>query len=1443
MQPLVMTPGPGERLVRFVGDQLSLHLTLGGSLPEGWQARLRTNLGRGDALRREIIHAHTGQVKLANASWRDVPMTALDGAWSISFSLTEVGFFKAKAYAIDPQGRQHWPHGPDFGVSVHPDAYRTANTIYCAFPRMFGPTRTAANTIDPKHEAILKTLDGEGYTVIPPSGKLRDVIAFLPHIIDTLGCRILHLLPVSPTPVTYARFGRFGSPYAVQDLLAIDPALVEFDKRTTGIDQFRELTYATHARGAKVFLDVVINHTGWGSTLQENHPEWFVRDEKGSFVSPGAWGTVWEDLVEMDHSNPALWEHIADVFLEWCRRGVDGFRCDAGYKIPVPAWRYITARVQQEFPDTVFLLEGLGGSWEATENLLTEGAMQWAYSELFQNYSRQEISGYLDYALKQSRRVGLYVHYSETHDNDRLAKLGREWSLLRNRLCALSSVSGAFGFTCGVEWLAPEKLNVHSSRGLAWGSEENIVPELARLNRLLVDHPCFFDNATLIPLGTGDDHVFALSRVSSEGLDRVLVLVNTDLKTPRVLLLENKVYEHLGSPALDLLGQSPPAIKETPDGKIQFLLQGGECFCLSAALVPKGLSGDRYREKHAQSAWAITMISRRIHVRDISPFDWRKMAKLIEAGPGRFLAAINRLDPALVKEDVIAALEKAENPNHYPAVVVWDLLSRRRITVVPQDHWLLVQDDAPFRAVLRLGNGTPPQHVVSMHVGKHHIAAFIPGQTVGDAELDLERYCVDHQHVRAQIRFIALPPRTTSHEPPAASPLVLLTNKRGGMARLCVDPGRIQSKYDCLLGANLHPTVPVDRHIFAKRARLWVNADGFVTPLDLRSLVEFAPGPPAEWRFVASAGNDRAVELILTADMLDGQNATVLHFRRPEGPVPFGHDLAPECRVSLTLRVDIEDRNFHHETQHNGGAEHHFHSHTRALSQKPGFEFTPAVDRHLRVFSDSGAYYPQPEWCDGIAHPVEASRGQTSGGDAYSPGWFELPLPKGKSATLTVTAESIDPTPAEVSDFIAKRRAANELALRKADVAAHDDFAQRMALALQAFVVQRAQGKTVIAGYPWFLDWGRDSLITARGLLAAGMADEVKQLLEVFGRFEDRGTLPNIIHGEDASNRDTSDAPLWYGIVCEDFAAHDQSLYSTVVDPRGRTIADILRAIATGYRDGTPNGIKMDAASALIWSPSHFTWMDTNYPAGTPREGYPVEIQALWIRLLRQVARLAEPAERASWTALADRAEASLLKFFWLEERGYLADLLIARPGQSAAEATADTALRSNSMVAVTLGLLAGERAQRCVDAALRYLVVPGALRSLAPLPVSPPLPVHGAHGQLLNHPGEPYWGRYEGDEDTRRKPAYHNGTAWTWTFPIFCEALACAWQFQPAAISAAKHYLASMEQLLHEGCLGQIPEILDGDAPHTQRGCDAQAWGVSEALRVWKLLNDGATR
>jgi len=1442
-----MTPAPGGRVLRYAGDRLSFALQWsdGSALPLGWRALLRTNLGRAAALRKEIIHAHTGGLDPASSSWHDIPLEAAGTLWHREIALTETGYFKAKAYAVDPQGAQHWPEGPDVGISVHPDAYRSANTIYCAFVRMFGETRTAKSTERLTVEARLKQLDAQGYTVIPPSGKFRDLVTQLPHIIDRLGCRILHLLPVNPTPTTFARFGRFGSPYAVQDLTTVDPLLVEFDKRTTGVEQFCELTYETHAQGGRVFLDVVANHTGWGSTLWERHPEWFVRDDRGMFVSPGAWGVTWEDLVELNHSNPPLWEELASVFLTWCRRGVDGFRCDAGYKIPVPAWRYITARVLDEFPQTIFLLEGLGGSWRATEDLLTEGGMQWAYSELFQNYSARDVAAYLDYSVRQSERVGLYVHYSETHDNERLARLGRTWSLLRNRLCALASVNGGFGFTCGVEWFAKEKLQVHESRGLSWDKEENIVEELAKLNVLISDHPCFLDGATLLRLSGDESPVFALSRTSAEGLDRVLVLVNTDPKSAHEFLLSSVTFEELGEPKHDLLVSENIAVKHA--GKsASFRLAAGECRCLAVAPTPAGLHGEAYRLARAQAAWGICALARALPAEAIGAYSWRDLARRVEASPAAFLSAISYLDETVALPDLLEAVENTLAAVRYVPVVTWSVADVKKVTLVPPRHWLLLRDKARFRATLKLNDR--PEHVESVSALGFHYAFFGPDLSAGEGVLRVERFTAEQQRIDGVVRIVSATPDVKLDNLPAGffkeqptsqgSPSVLLTNGRGGMARLRVNLGRIDSKYDCVLAANLHSALPVDRHVFVKRIRAWVVADGFISPLDQTSLISFTPGPPAEWRFVASAGDGRAVEVRLLADMSEGENTTVFRFVRPRGKPAVGTDLPERCHVSLTVRVDIEDRNFHWETLRNGGSEHHFTAHAHALNDAIGFVFAPAADRQLRAVADRGVYHHEAEWSVGIPHSVEASRGQTGSGDAYSPGWFDLPLEKDSSVTLSLTAEPQGQNALSLASFRSDRYERNQLAIQRAGVATPNAFARQLAIAIQAFMAKRDSVKGVIAGYPWFLEWGRDSLICARGMLAAGMVDEVRQLLVTFGKFERDGTLPNTVYGEDASNRDTSDAPLWYGVVCEELAAIlGSEVYSLAVDAQGRTIADVLRSIAGAYLKGTPNGIRVDVDSALVWSPSHFTWMDTNHPAGTPREGYPIEIQALWIRLLRQLERLNLQRADESIGMLAQRATQSLDSLFWMDDCGYPADLLIARERGSAASAVRDNSLRSNFLFAISLGLLTGPRAQRAVEAAARHLVVPGALRTLAPLPVNPPLPVFGNDGRLLNKPDEPYVGRYEGDEDTRRKVAYHNGTAWTWTFPAFCEALARAWNFDPAAVAAARAYLGSIDRLLVEGCIGHLPEIVDGDAPHQQRGCDAQAWSVTEALRVWKLL------
>ena len=1466
-----MTPGTGERLLRHVGDTIrfSLRPAAAGHGYADWKAFLRTDLGRADAARAEIIKAHTAQLPLAGACWRDIPLRrTLAGEWEIEFPLHEVGYFKAKAYATDPGGCQYWPDGPDLGIAIHPDAYRTANLIYCAFTRLYGATRTKVKNHDEALETQCLGLDDKGYAVIPPSGTLRDLAKAVPHIMGTLGCRVLHLLPINPTPTTYARMGRYGSPYAALDFTAIDPALVEFDRRTTAVDQFGELADAVHLRGGRLFLDLAINHTGWGSTFLNERPEWFARLPDGAFASPGAWGNTWEDLVELSHDTPDLWDALAEAFLVWCRRGVDGFRCDAGYKVPLPAWQYIVARVRLEFPHTIFLLEGLGGAWEATENLLGEGGMQWAYSELFQNYGGKEVAWYLDYSLRQSGRMGLWVHYSETHDNPRLAALGRAWSLLRNRLCALTSVSGAFGYTGGVEWLATEKVNVHRCAGLNWGGDDTIVPELAQLSRLLAEHPSFFDGAALTRLSPPDAPVYILRRVSREGLDQLLVLVNTDHQLAHPASVPAALLQELQTPEFDLLSERKIAWQKTAGGLATVALKPAECLCLARQAEPTGLAGEAYRRTRAQAAFAVTALAAVLPLEQIGPCPWTVLAELVvKAGPQRFLSAVSCLGPADARANLIEVLQTALVTPPFPTAVTWELNDRRRVTSVPPGHWLLIEDTTPFRASLTVEGEATARQLESIPIGSGHFAAFPPRRQGGDARLALARYGPEVGRLEAAIRYLDEHPRlpmaddpvalrdpavTCRTNPPAREPawdlagVALLTNGRGGMARLRIDLGAVQSKYDCLLGANLNPEFPVDRHVFAKRARVWVNADGFLSPLDGFNLEGFCPGPPATWRFIANAGDGRCVEIRLQADMIEGANTTVLYFQRCAGTPAHGRELSDECPVSLTVRVDIEDRNFHWETQRNGGADAHFNANTQPLNDRQGFRFRPAPDRVLQVYSTTGVYHPQPEWCQNLPHPIEQSRGQTGAGDAFSPGWFELPLPKGGSGFVVVTAEAELPHDRDLACARAARPAPELRATREAS---GDLFGCQLARSVRDYVVRRGQGKTVIAGYPWFLDWGRDSLICARGLLAAGLHTEMRDLLKVFGRWAEKGTLPNSIHGDNAANRDTSDAPLWFCLASQDAARYlGQEIYALVVGPGNRTLAGVIREIVLGYLGGTPNGIRVDAASGLVWSPSHFTWMDTNFPAGTPREGYPVEIQALWIHTVRLVAFLQEqgfceppPAprsgEKASWRELAARAHDSFGRYFWLEKEGYLADVLLAKPGNPAANALPDTALRGNGLLAITLDLLGGERARRYAAAALRHLVVPGALRTLAPLPVTVLLPIRGSQGQLLNNPAEPYWGHYEGDEDTRRKPAYHNGTAWTWTFPIFCEALAKAWDFSPPAVAAARAYLGGMNRLLMEGCAGHLPEIVDGDAPHTQRGCDAQAWGATEALRVWKLL------
>ncbi|MFZ2656545.1 MAG: hypothetical protein WAX69_16550, partial [Victivallales bacterium] len=395
MIKLIQNPPSGKHSLYFRGDIATFELKI--ENPVKGKAFIRTNLGNAFIRRKEIVESVETKRQRSGQDWHDVPMSKFgEDAYTVKIALLEVGHFEAKMFFLpEVSDEPVWSEGNNIHINVEPAEFCCANSIYCAFVRQFGQNKNKKTTSGDEINSFVFRLDTEGYSVIPPSGTFRNLIKELDVIIDRMKCRIIHLLPINPTPTVFARMGRFGSPYASLDFTSVDPALAEFDKKATPLDQFLELVDAIHRKNGKLFLDIAINHTGWASKIHEDHPEWLVREHDGSIHSPGAWGVVWGDLTELNHNRLDLWKYIAEIFITWCARGVDGFRCDAGYMIPSDAWEFIIARVRNEYPDTIFLLEGLGGDPAVTRHLLDKSNMNWAYSELFQNYSRPQIEGYI----------------------------------------------------------------------------------------------------------------------------------------------------------------------------------------------------------------------------------------------------------------------------------------------------------------------------------------------------------------------------------------------------------------------------------------------------------------------------------------------------------------------------------------------------------------------------------------------------------------------------------------------------------------------------------------------------------------------------------------------------------------------------------------------------------------------------------------------------------------------------------------------------------------------------------------------------------------------------------------------------------------------------------------------------------------------------------------
>jgi predicted glycogen debranching enzyme len=579
------------------------------------------------------------------------------------------------------------------------------------------------------------------------------------------------------------------------------------------------------------------------------------------------------------------------------------------------------------------------------------------------------------------------------------------------------------------------------------------------------------------------------------------------------------------------------------------------------------------------------------------------------------------------------------------------------------------------------------------------------------------------------------------------------------------------------------------------------------------------------WRYKIPTGQGEHIVLGISLEMIYGKNAArIVFFRHPADGKHCR--LADSKKIKLILRPDIEDRNFHETIKAYQGPENSWPEAVTTYSQ--GFAFKSSTGNFLRIKILNGAFTSEPEWEYMVCHPGDAERGTDPESDLFSPGYFTTFLEGGQAAELYADIAGTD-----------KEKSSAEFTIKNPSLMFNydtsPDISRALKSALNHYVVKHENLKTVIAGYPWFLDWGRDALIFTRGLIAAGQTKAALDILQRFSLLEKGGTLPNMIRGGSAENRDTSDAPLWFFVACSDFINVEKNPDLLDMRPKDRSIRETLVSIGLSLIAGTFNGIRMDRESALIFSPSHFTWMDTDNPAGTPREGYPVEIQALWYFALCFLARIDDRKTREyNWEKLAERVCSSIHQLYWIEEKGYLSDCLHASSGTPALQADRDDALRPNQLFAVTLEAVKNREVIMKIMEACEELLIPGAVRSLADRPVKYPVEIT-LNGKMINDPYNPYHGEYTGDEDTRRKPAYHNGTAWTWLLPIFCEAWIDA--YGRAAKNTALAMLGSSAGLINRGCAGHVPEILDGNFPHTRRGCDAQAWGASELLRVWEKL------
>ena len=454
-------------------------------------------------------------------------------------------------------------------------------------------------------------------------------------------------------------------------------------------------------------------------------------------------------------------------------------------------------------------------------------------------------------------------------------------------------------------------------------------------------------------------------------------------------------------------------------------------------------------------------------------------------------------------------------------------------------------------------------------------------------------------------------------------------------------------------------------------------------------------------------------------------------------------------------------------------------------------------------------------WQQGYHLAIERSRGQLDQECYCYVADLDVTLQAGEVATVVASTELA--ADLDGSRAYAVRQADEQALLDQADfvaVGAQPDAAIRhLLLAADQFIVRRGMGRSVIAGYPWFGDWGRDTMISLPGLtLATGRPQIARQILQTFATVVDQGMIPNRFpDAGETPEYNTVDATLWYieALRAYHAATGDEVLLADLYP--------VMQEIVAWHQRGTRYHIHLDPADGLLAGGAagvQLTWMDAKLDdwVVTPRRGKPVEINALWYNALGSMAgfarRLGHAEDAARYAALAAQAKVGFARF-WNPTLGYCNDVLDGPEGD-------DLSLRPNQLFAVSLhhSPLPADQARAVVDVCARRLLTAHGLRSLTP-----------------DHSS--YIGRYGGDRRTR-DAAYHQGTVWGWLIGPFAAAHYRVY----GDVAQARSFLLPLLQQLNSHGVGSLSEVFDGDAPFTPRACLAQAWTVAEVLRVWELLH-----